>query len=150
MRVDLHPEACAELRSAALWYEERRNRLGGRVVVKEFRFHRMRLEELRARVGGTLHPGKDLPPAESAERCSTTVEPSCGDRAPKSRADDAGCTDYPCAGNLFKSSQRSAQSCGGGARRGGSPTNPSVSGIHCQSDGFREMRRRWRCIPESF
>ena len=28
MRVDLHPEARAELRSAALWYEERREGLG--------------------------------------------------------------------------------------------------------------------------
>ena len=28
MRVDLHPEARAELRSAALWYEERRDGLG--------------------------------------------------------------------------------------------------------------------------
>ena len=32
MRVDLHPEACAELRSAALWYEERRNGLGEEFV----------------------------------------------------------------------------------------------------------------------
>ena len=28
MRVDLHPEARAEFRSAALWYEERRDGLG--------------------------------------------------------------------------------------------------------------------------
>ena len=28
MRVDLHPEARVELRSAALWYEERREGLG--------------------------------------------------------------------------------------------------------------------------
>ena len=28
MRVDLHPDARAELRSAALWYEERREGLG--------------------------------------------------------------------------------------------------------------------------
>jgi plasmid stabilization system protein ParE len=28
VRVDLHPEARAELRSAALWYEERREGLG--------------------------------------------------------------------------------------------------------------------------
>lgn len=28
MRVDLHPDARAELRSAALWYEERRDSLG--------------------------------------------------------------------------------------------------------------------------
>lgn len=34
MRVDLHPEARAEFRSAALWYEERRNRLGGEFVAE--------------------------------------------------------------------------------------------------------------------
>jgi plasmid stabilization system protein ParE len=32
VQVDLHPEALAELRSAALWYEERRPRLGDRFV----------------------------------------------------------------------------------------------------------------------
>lgn len=32
MRVELHPEAHAELRSAALWYEERRSRLGDQFV----------------------------------------------------------------------------------------------------------------------
>ncbi len=32
MRVELHPEARSELRSAALWYEERRSRLGDQFV----------------------------------------------------------------------------------------------------------------------
>ena len=32
MRVDLHPEARAELRSAALWYDERLNSLGEEFV----------------------------------------------------------------------------------------------------------------------
>lgn len=32
MRLVLHPEARAELRSAALWYEERRDGLGGEFV----------------------------------------------------------------------------------------------------------------------
>lgn len=32
MRVDLHPEARAEVRGAALWYEERRAGLGDRFV----------------------------------------------------------------------------------------------------------------------
>jgi toxin ParE1/3/4 len=32
VRVDLHPEAHAEFRSGALWYEERRDGLGGEFV----------------------------------------------------------------------------------------------------------------------
>ena len=32
MRVDLHPEARVEFRSATLWYEERRDRLGDEFV----------------------------------------------------------------------------------------------------------------------
>ena len=32
MRVDLHPEARAEIRAAALWYEERRSSWGDRFV----------------------------------------------------------------------------------------------------------------------
>jgi toxin ParE1/3/4 len=32
VRVDLHPEARAELRAAALWYEERRERLGDELM----------------------------------------------------------------------------------------------------------------------
>jgi plasmid stabilization system protein ParE len=32
VRVELHPEARAELRSAALWYDERRTELGDRFV----------------------------------------------------------------------------------------------------------------------
>jgi plasmid stabilization system protein ParE len=32
VRVELHPEARAEFRSAALWYEERRDRLGEEFV----------------------------------------------------------------------------------------------------------------------
>jgi hypothetical protein len=32
VRVDLHPEARVELRSAALWYEERRDSLGDEFV----------------------------------------------------------------------------------------------------------------------
>ena len=32
MRVDLHPEARAEFRSASLWYEERRDGLGDEFV----------------------------------------------------------------------------------------------------------------------
>lgn len=32
MRAELHPEARSELRSAALWYEERRSQLGDRMV----------------------------------------------------------------------------------------------------------------------
>ncbi len=34
MRVELHPDARAELRSAALWYEERRPHLGDRFVAR--------------------------------------------------------------------------------------------------------------------
>ena len=34
MRVELHPEARAEVRAAALWYEERRAGLGDRFVVR--------------------------------------------------------------------------------------------------------------------
>ena len=33
MRVDLHPEARAEFRSGALWYEERRDGLGDEFIV---------------------------------------------------------------------------------------------------------------------
>ena len=33
MRVDLHPEARAEFRSATLWYEQRRDRLGDEFVL---------------------------------------------------------------------------------------------------------------------
>ena len=36
MRLDLHPEARAELRSAALWYEERRPGLGDELVTEVF------------------------------------------------------------------------------------------------------------------
>lgn len=36
MRLDLHPEARAELRSAALWYEERRPGLGDELVAEVF------------------------------------------------------------------------------------------------------------------
>jgi plasmid stabilization system protein ParE len=32
VRVELHPEARAELRSAALWYEERRSGFGDRLI----------------------------------------------------------------------------------------------------------------------
>lgn len=32
MRIDLHPEARAEIRSAAIWYEEHRERLGEKFV----------------------------------------------------------------------------------------------------------------------
>jgi len=32
VRIDLHPEARAEIRSAALWYEERREGLGEEFV----------------------------------------------------------------------------------------------------------------------
>lgn len=41
MRVDLHPEARAELHSAALWYDERRENLG---------------DELMAAVATTVQP----------------------------------------------------------------------------------------------
>ena len=34
MRLELHPEARAELRSAALWYDERRTGLGDEVVAE--------------------------------------------------------------------------------------------------------------------
>ena len=34
MRVELHPEARAELRSAALWYDQRRMGLGGEFIAE--------------------------------------------------------------------------------------------------------------------
>lgn len=34
MRLELHPEARAELRSAALWYDERRPGLGGEFIAE--------------------------------------------------------------------------------------------------------------------
>ena len=34
MRVELHPEARAELRAAALWYDERRSGLGDELVAE--------------------------------------------------------------------------------------------------------------------
>ena len=34
MRAELHPEARAELRSAALWYEERRAEFGDRLIAR--------------------------------------------------------------------------------------------------------------------
>ena len=34
MRLELHPEARAELRSAALWYDERRARLGDECIAE--------------------------------------------------------------------------------------------------------------------
>lgn len=34
MRLELHPEARAELRSAALWYDERRPGLGDELIVE--------------------------------------------------------------------------------------------------------------------
>ena len=46
MRVDLHPEARTEFRSAALWYEERQDRLG---------------EEFVAAIAATLHKIGELP-----------------------------------------------------------------------------------------
>ena len=34
MRLELHPEARAELRSAALWYDQRRTGLGDEFIVE--------------------------------------------------------------------------------------------------------------------
>ena len=34
MRLELHPEARAELRSAALWYDERRTGLGDELITE--------------------------------------------------------------------------------------------------------------------
>ncbi len=34
MRLELHPEARAELRSAALWYDEQRSGLGGEFIAE--------------------------------------------------------------------------------------------------------------------
>ena len=43
MRIDLHPEARVELRSAVLWYEERSDGLGGEFVAAvDAAFHRIR------------------------------------------------------------------------------------------------------------
>ena len=43
MRIDLHPKARVELRSAALWYEERVDGLGGEFLsAVDAAFHRIR------------------------------------------------------------------------------------------------------------
>ena len=42
MRLELHPEARAELRSAALWYDERRSGLGDEFIAEvSAAFHRI-------------------------------------------------------------------------------------------------------------
>ena len=49
MRFELHPEARAELRSAALWYDERRSGLGDEFIAEVSGGNPMRVERVERR-----------------------------------------------------------------------------------------------------